>query len=283
MRLTVPVFILFTSATIRASPDTRACYSVSNSIAPNQHPCISPTTQSISHCCSTTDTCLGDTLCLSQFGTLYVGSCTIKDWKDGANGKGSCPKYCANEGYDIGLCSFNNGWDFCCGLLGKGNEEYCKGERFKLDGNTTSEFVVQRPWGVDAVSEGSASTSSTMNPTASSVSSQCPTLPANATDDGRSEDDEIPVSQIGLGVGLGIPLLIALGLLFWENRKRRLVEARLEMSRGELVVGHAGYAASNEGKPGTYVGVESHEVDGLEQRNELSSDRPLYELAHGGR
>ena len=84
-----------------------------------------------------------------------------------------------------------------------------------MDGNTTSEFVVQRPWGVDAVSEGSASSYDTNpNPTASSVSSQCPTLPANATDDGSSEDNEIPVSQIGLGVGLGVPLLIALGLLF---------------------------------------------------------------------
>jgi len=157
------------------------------------------------------------------------------------------------------------------------------GERFRLDGNTTSEFVVQRPWSVDAVFEGSASPSSNSNPTASSVSSQSPTRPANATDGGSSEYDKIPVSQIGLGVGLGIPLLIALSLLFSENRKRRHVEARLEMSRGELVVGHAGYAASNEGKPGAYVGVESHEVDGLEQRNELSSDRPLYELAHIGR
>ena len=55
------------------------------------------------------------------------------------------------------------------------------------------------------------------------------------------------------------------------------------MSRGESLVGHAGYAASNEGKPGAYVDVESHEVDGLGQKNELSSDRPLYELAHGGR
>jgi len=93
------------------------------------------------------------------------------------------------------------------------------GERFKLDGNTTNEFVVQRSWSVDAVSGESASSSSNPNPIASSVSSQCPTLPSNATDDGSSEDDKIPVSRIGLGVGLGIPLLIALGLLFGENKE----------------------------------------------------------------
>ncbi|KAH6868491.1 hypothetical protein BKA58DRAFT_386981 [Alternaria rosae] len=109
-------------------------------------------------------------------------------------------------------------------------------------------------------------------------------MPVNGTGDGNEKENKPPASQIGLGVGLGVPLLIALSLLFWENRKRRLLEARLEMSQGELLVGHAhaGYVASGGGKHRAYVGVESHEVDGSERRNELPSDRPLYELAQVG-
>lgn len=173
-----------------AMPDRRECYDSSNKLLYTHRPCVDPSIKAISHCCSTVDTCLGDTLCLSQWGTLYVGACTVRDWSTGINGRGDCPKYCRDEGEDIGLC--NNTlpeWEFCCAPL-KGIENCCAGKRFKIQ-NTTDQYVDQRPWAGEKV---------------------C------------SRDNE---SQIGLGVGLGTPLLLALGFSIWERRKRRIAEEAL--------------------------------------------------------
>lgn len=76
-----------------AESDTRTCYDYNDTAQPGSRPCYSPSTKTISHCCSTTDTCVADTLCLSQFGTLYIGSCTVTGWGDGSAGRGDCPKY----------------------------------------------------------------------------------------------------------------------------------------------------------------------------------------------
>jgi hypothetical protein len=90
------IFLSIIAQFASALNDTRACYNVSNDIEPGHYPCVSPETKAISHCCSTVDTCIGDTLCLSQWGTLYVGSCTVENWLDGTSGRGDCPKYCAS-------------------------------------------------------------------------------------------------------------------------------------------------------------------------------------------
>ena len=91
------------------------------------------------------------------------------------------------------------------------------------------------------------------------------------------------MSKVSIAVGLGVPLLIALGLLFWENRKRRFAEARLVVAP-QSPVGEdlLQYETPIEIKPGiSFPTVQSHEVDGLNQRgNELSSERPMYELGH---
>jgi hypothetical protein len=96
MLLSISTLLLLRAYMTLAEIDTRVCYDASNNVAKDHKPCISPTTQEVSHCCSTMDTCIGDTLYLSQFFKLYVGSCTIKDWTGGANGKSSCPKYCSH-------------------------------------------------------------------------------------------------------------------------------------------------------------------------------------------
>ena len=82
-----PSALLLSTFIVTVSSQFRQCYDPSGKPSASQ-PC---TPNSVSHCCSPgVDTCLGDTLCLSQYGTLYVGGCTEKSW----TGIG-CPKYCA--------------------------------------------------------------------------------------------------------------------------------------------------------------------------------------------
>ncbi|EFQ94980.1 hypothetical protein PTT_07148 [Pyrenophora teres f. teres 0-1] len=264
MRLTISSTLLFIhkASLIFAELDNRVCYDTSNNIAKGHRPCISPTTQEISHCCSTTDTCVGDTLCLSQFATLYVGSCTIKDWKYGANGKGICPQYCNDEGYDIAVCQRYDGWEFCCGVLNSSAENCCRNTRFMIAGNVTSNYIIQRPWELNQ------------------------TMPAVPEGDSKKNNAKTDMSKIGIAIGLGVPLLIALGLLFWENRRRRIAEARLVVSpQSPVGEGLLQYRTPTEVKPGVeFPTVQSYEVNGLNQRgNELSSERPMYELGHEGR
>ena len=269
----IPVFffqLLFQACISLAELDTRPCYDASNNIAPKDRPCISASNQTISHCCSREDTCVGDTLCLSQWSTLYVGSCTIKDWSAGRNGRNFCPKYCSTAGSgDIGVCSFadgtERGWEFCCGLDRRGIETCCKGDRFKIPGNATSTHLIQRPWELAAVSTGLPSpTPSSPTPSkapAATQSSQCSAIPSNNKAD----------AQIGLGVGLGVPLLIALGLLFWENRKRRRAEALSEKL--------ASPAVNFEQHAHWDQPLQSYEVDGSKGwLNEMPSHPPVHEL-----
>ncbi|EDU47852.1 hypothetical protein PtrSN002B_006621 [Pyrenophora tritici-repentis] len=271
-RSSILLFIYKTSLVL-GQIDNRVCYDTSNNIAKGHRPCISPTTQEISHCCSTTDTCIGDTLCLSQFATLYVGSCTIKDWKYGANGKGICPKYCNGEGYDIAVCKLYDGWEFCCGVLDGGAENCCRNTRFLIAGNVTSDYIIQRPWELNQTTPADTSPSSSL----------CPAVPES---NNKKINYKTDMSKIGIAAGLGVPLLIALGLLFWENRKRRIAEARLVVPPQSPVGGGLlQYGTPTEAKPGVqFPAVQSYEVDGLNhRRNELSSERPMYELGHEGR
>jgi hypothetical protein len=96
-------------------------------------------------------------------------------------------------------------------------EKCCSSNTFKLSGNATNELLIQRPWEI-AQTASNTSTSTLASP-ASEPSEAC-TSATSITNKGKTQ-------QIGIGVGLGIPLLVALGLLFWENRKRRHAEAQL--------------------------------------------------------
>ena len=262
------LFLIYRASLVLGELDARVCYDASNNIAKGHRPCISPTTQEISHCCSTTDTCIGDTLCLSQFATLYVGSCTIKDWKYGANGKGVCPKYCNGYSNDIAVCNLYNRWEFCCGVLENGAANCCKSDKFVIAGNVTSEYIVQRPWELNE----------TVSAATAPSSSLCPAVPEG---DNKGNRSKIDVSKVGIAVGLGVPLLITLGLLFWENRKRRFAEARLVVApQSPVGKGLLQYETPTDIKTGvSFPTVQTHEVDGSNQRgNELSSERPMYEL-----
>lgn len=170
------------------------------------------------------------------------------------------------------MCNQNNGWEFCCGILEGDAANCCKNERFTIAGNVTSDYIIQRPWDVNETTPAITSPSSSL----------CPAVPGSEQ---KIESDKIDMSKIGIAVGLGVPLLIALGLLFWENRKRRIAEARLVAPQSSVDEGLSQYGTPTEIKPSMlFPNVQSYEVDGLNQRkNELSSERPMYELGHDGR
>jgi hypothetical protein len=220
---TAIAILFFQAQPSLTAADTRTCYDGAGKVQPQHVPCVNASTQASSHCCAVWDTCIGDNLCLSQVGTLFVATCTVQNWGKGNVGRDFCPKYCGSVGGFIGVCDDTaDGWEFCCGLE-HGHEACCAetyGKRFKITGNVTSQYVVQRPWLVDdkdAVRPASSAAPST-SAISSAQTSTCPSVVHTSSKMG---------AQIGLGVGLGVPLLIALGLLLWERRKRRRAEAKL--------------------------------------------------------
>ncbi|KAJ8115724.1 hypothetical protein OPT61_g2692 [Boeremia exigua] len=261
-----------------ASTDDRTCFDYNNEELSDSRPCYAPGTKSISHCCSTQDTCVGDTLCLSQFGTLYIGSCTVKDWADGSAGRGDCPKYydyCkSNAGWDIAVCNNTSPvWEFCCGAL-QGIDTCCSHDRFKIS-NTTDKALIQYQLETDT------NTTSPSVPAANVTDTACSATGASGN----------KTAQIGIGAGLGVPLLIALGLLFWENRKRRAAEAMAYQpgcSESNVQQGHnympQGHNYESQGqnympqKHG-YDAVQVHEAGELKpHRGELPSSAAVHEL-----
>lgn len=70
--------------------------------------------------------------------------------------------------------------------------------------------------------------SSTSNSTSTSPPRSSTT--AATCDASRSSSDD--GTKISIGAGLGVPLLIAFGLLFRENRKRRQAEALIAQQQG---------------------------------------------------
>jgi hypothetical protein len=214
-------------------------------------------------------------------GHTICGSCTIKDWVNGANGKNFCPKYCSSVGLDIGACDNNNGeWEFCCGLVG-GHDACCKeqyGKKFKISGNLTNGLLVRRPW-INAASASMAPSTAPTSATSNS-SPSCPSIPSSSNNNG---------SRIGIAVGLGVPLLIALGLLIWENRKRRRAEARLGHEHPPPVE-HAEHDPPNELQytplqhTPQHLAYSSYATESSKVGiNEMPSNPPVHEMAQNER
>jgi hypothetical protein len=258
--VTATILLLFVTQSSLAADDNRTCYDSSGKVALLHIPCVDASAQTSSHCCSLWDTCIGDTLCLSQIGTLWVGSCTIQDW-------GTVGRY-------IGVCdSTSDGWEFCCGLENGGHEACCAekyAKRFKITGNVTSKYSDQRPW----LDEGSAGASSSASPSTSATSSAnsatCPSVPSTSSKMG---------AQIGLGVGLGAPLLIVLGLLLWEHGKRRQAEASL----GQYTIPAPHVQPLRPGNTNTIPGYEPVSGDEVGGEAELALPTLVHELSSGRR
>lgn len=136
----------------------------------------------------------------------------------------------------------------------------------------------QRPWNAESVS------SATSLPPSSSTSSSdsqntASTLPSSSEKKGNSKGP-----QIGIAVGLGIPFLITLGLLFWENRKRKRAEALLVQPETDFK-GPSAQAVNvmsyQQPKAPGYQQV--HEASGVQQLEMPSSREVVYDIGTDAR
>ncbi|KAI0164164.1 hypothetical protein GGR57DRAFT_452610, partial [Xylariaceae sp. FL1272] len=180
----------------------------------------------ISVCCSDTDYCLDNGLCLDAGGDnmFNVQGCTSRNWDS------PCKQYCPdmvflNYYQDLTLCKTNDrtSGEYCCGQ----NASCCSHTSslyFTIPlfqsvfraGGTSSPTQTPTASVASASKLPSSSISSSNSPSASSSSSS--SSPPNNT--GTRSNDGL---KIGLGVGLGVGLgLVAAAIAFlaWEVRKR---------------------------------------------------------------
>lgn len=155
-------------------------------------------------------------------------------------------------------------WEACCGA-GQGAANCCDNGKFTI-GNLTHEYALQRPWNVE---EALASTLSAQNPFTAS--------PSTSNKGCIATSDNGPFlnmsAQIGVTAGLAIPLLISIGLLFLERRKRRHIEKELARQNGLP-------SAESEQEEPTRDTMCRHEVNADLPGIELSSQRPVHELSY---
>jgi hypothetical protein len=236
-----------------------------------------------SHCCATRDTCVGDTLCLSQFGTLYSEDCT-----DPTFNSAGCPKYCRDSlkgatnktpskktltepefgASDLMPCSYTNAWQFCCGL------NCCKANNPTLFtiGNATN--IYENRLSLSSSSSSSSTAPATASTSTSTSTSTC-TSPSTPTANNSSNSvDNVRIQYgAGLGIGLGVPLLIALALLYFEHTKRIRAEERLT-NVGSAPAYSPGmsmaYAHPRHETASNVAGVHRSELEGHQPPQELS-------------
>ncbi|KAI1126008.1 hypothetical protein F5Y10DRAFT_245892 [Nemania abortiva] len=208
MMLTSLVLFLFAIAQSNAT-----CYDTSG----NEHDTFFPCNASaqVSVCCSNSDYCLDNGLCLDAAGDniFTVQGCTSNTWE--APCKQYCPGLPPTENWyqDLTLCKTND----------RVSGEYCCGQNASCCSSTETLYFtlpvfksVYRAAGVEATS--GVQTSASSSASASSTSNPSPTL--SSPPSGKSNNDAL---RIGLGVGLGLGLgLLALALAFvgWELRKK---------------------------------------------------------------
>ncbi|KAJ8130807.1 hypothetical protein O1611_g2820 [Lasiodiplodia mahajangana] len=202
------MLILLVVLVLAISRSNATCYDTSG----NEHDTFFPCNASaeVSVCCSDSDYCLDNGLCLDAAGDniFTVQGCTSNTWE------APCMQYCPNlpptENWyqDLTLCKTNDrvSGEYCCGQNASccdATESYITLPIFKS---------VYRAPGVAATSDAQLFPSS--SPSSSNNSSQTPAL------SGKSNNDAL---RIGLGVGLGLGLgLLAVALAFvgWELRKK---------------------------------------------------------------
>ncbi|KAM3424555.1 hypothetical protein BST61_g6551 [Cercospora zeina] len=190
------------------------CYFPDGSLS-NHKSCSADGTPS--PCCASNAFCLDNGLCFVE-GVVTRGSCTDQAWQSGA-----CPGYCKEEDRNgsiaITPCSFDGTQStFTCGLnnSGCGNAS----QTFSLPGNSD---LVLRPAQVAALvgpvlSSAAAQASASASGRATATETSCAS--AHAIPSGRC----FTAGQMaGLGVGLGIPFLIAAftAIMLWNKERAR--------------------------------------------------------------
>ncbi|KAJ5156045.1 hypothetical protein N7492_008848 [Penicillium capsulatum] len=160
------------------------------------------------HCCHETEACLSNGLCFGgKHMTLYRGACTDQSWNTG-----DCPKVCfekiASKWANLFRCSSNESI-FNCGTQGRNHVCANKLGSYKWVSANVSEAMIMR-------------SSSGSSPSASA--SACPS--DTSAKDSAAKDSSPRDIGVGLGVGLGVPFLLAIGGMAWYyTHTRRQIQA----------------------------------------------------------
>ncbi|KAJ5632972.1 hypothetical protein N7490_009311 [Penicillium lividum] len=188
------------------------CYFPDGTTATSMEPC--PITKS---CCGKDEACLSNGLCFgANLGVIYRGSCSDSSWPIA-----DCPRACYTDteipsSYaNLFQCPDNGEWknmtcssrgdaETACGIDAVGSWTYVSG------GNVTT-------------ARNGESTSTTNVTDSSSTQTINATCTKAAT--GSSGHSTLALG-VGLGAGLGVPLLISTALLIYCANSRRLPDSR---------------------------------------------------------
>ncbi|KAI1150292.1 hypothetical protein F4825DRAFT_452596 [Nemania diffusa] len=211
------MFTILVVLLVAVTQSSATCYDT----AGNEHDTFFPcnATAEVSVCCSGSDYCLDNGLCLDTGGDniFTVQGCTSSTWE------APCKQYCP------GLPPTQNWYQdlTLCKSIDKVSGEYCCGQNASCCDATDSyislpifKSVFKAP-AVASPSDTATSSSSTSSssPSSSSTSNPSPT----PSPSGKSSNSSLGVG-LGVGLGLGLGLLsLALAFLAWEWRKRNAI------------------------------------------------------------
>ncbi|KAJ1337368.1 hypothetical protein MN608_00220 [Microdochium nivale] len=213
--------LILLSTTLLASLASAACYDRGGTLRESWVACR-PDLPTAS-CCSSSDFCMDNGLCLNAGGNqAYTQQgCTDRKWGPGC--KGYCPIGAPSDGlYYMEYCwrGFDkpaNNW--CCGVQCCGDGT---GPASGIEIPLASEIF--RP-GSRSASTQPAPGSGSVEPTATSISTSGPTSGTASTIAGAGSVD-VRAIVLGVGLGLGIPLLLVIAAAGWMFLKIRKDGAR---------------------------------------------------------
>lgn len=209
---------------------TPTCYySDKSTIAEYDTPCNS--SASISSCCTDTDFCLDNGLCLSYYNLIYQGSCTDREWRPGCQAFSSGPEmalfsFCGSSD-DDGATLLSCGWDVDCS--NNFTLPYMNGIVLRVDQAGAAGF--SKPLVV--YSDPSLEESNTTETSTADSTSTHPTNthepPATMGTPSSAKRDEVrsftakDMAAVGAGVGipLAMALVVAIALLYREKKSKR--------------------------------------------------------------
>lgn len=191
---------LLASHALRIQAKLDTCYYPDKTVSPDT-PCNS--SAEVSSCCNQNALCLSNGLCYQ--GVTSRGSCTDRSWGS------DCPLYCRDDnpggGYTISFCGPSDEW--ACGAAAEAASQCSNGNTFLLPKGAA---ILLRPeqvsdLGFDGGLELTATASLFSNLTAtqnttSNCSTPAPIIP--------SDKEYTAAEMAGVGLGVGVPLLLAL-------------------------------------------------------------------------
>ncbi|KAI1335733.1 hypothetical protein F5Y15DRAFT_239596 [Xylariaceae sp. FL0016] len=243
-----------------AATSLQTCYDTNGYVKDTYLPCHPDA--DISVCCSTSDYCLDNNLCLDSGGdNMYsVQGCTDKDW--GA----PCQQYCPdlpptfNWYQDLTLCE----------TIDRTSGLYCCGENATCCAAATASYITIPIFSsvfraaATATAAPADATTSVLTTTVSPSSPSSSDASAGSSGSGSSNDGSSRALAIGLGVGVPVALIMgaAMAFLGWQIRRNGLREEQRQKNESASSGDGLSYVTySTQPAPPTELNGESLKVE----------------------